>query len=282
MPTEDEIGALLEKVQPQPGANLRARVANATWESARADVSVARAFADRGPLRRPAWGARGGARRFTFAMLAVIGVLVVFFSIPPFNGIARRVADFFEPSDSDTMPIMMSTPMAPSLEFPYSVGQAASEAGFALHQPDWVPEGFQFNGAAYDANREAVLFDYHSPIPGKFLRLTQSQTSENRINVSSIGASAEVLTVDIRTSSGEIVPGEYVAGAWRIPAVLDHLQTDQPDMTATMEANWDPEAKIHMLRWEMDGVLYEIIHADQTLESLSAEMLVKIAESMDE
>ncbi len=86
--------------------------------------------------------------------------------------------------------------------------------------------------------------------------------------------------MDIRTPAGDIVPGEYVAGAWRIPAVLDHLQTDQPDMTATMQANWDPEAKIHMLRWEMDGVLYEIIHADQTLESLSAEMLVKIAESI--
>lgn len=272
MPTEDEIGALLEKVQPQPGANLRARVANATWNTAPARGDA--------PIRRPAWGGRPLARRFTFAMLAVIGVLIVFFSIPPFNGIARRVADFFEPSDYDTMPITLSTPMAPSMQFPFTVDQAASQAGFALHQPDWVPEGFQFNGAAYDANREAVLFDYHSPIPGKFLRLTQSQSSENRINVSSIGASAEVLTVDIRTSSGEVVAGEYVAGAWRIPAMLDHLQTDQPDMTATMEANWDPEAKIHMLRWEMDGVLYEIIHADQTLESLSAEMLVKIAESM--
>ncbi len=261
IPTEDEIGVLLGQVQPQAGKHMRTRVANLTWNAPE--------------QRRP----RGGVRRLVFATLAVIGVLIVFFSIPPFNGIARRFADFFERADEDTLAIVL-TPQPPSEQFPLTVSEAAAQAGFAVHQPDWLPEGFLFNGAGYDVERQAVLFDYHSPIPGKFLRLTQSQTAENRINVSNVGATAVVQIVDIRTPAGDIVPGEYVAGAWRIPAVLDHLQTDQPDMTATMQANWDPEAKIHMLRWEMDGVLYEIIHADQTLESLSAEMLVKIAESI--
>jgi hypothetical protein len=269
MPAEDEIGALLEKVQPQPGATLRARVANATWNAPAAPSAQ----------RRPAWGLGGNARRFAFAALAIIGVLIVFFTIPPFSGIAQRVAYFFERSDQDTLTLAL-TPQAPSQQFPLTLAEAETQAGFPVHQPAWLPAGFRFNGATYEADRQAVLLDYYSPIPGKFLRLTQSQTAENQINVSNIGATAEVQAVEIRRPSGESVSGEYVAGAWRLPAVLDHLQTDQPDMTATMQANWDPNAKIHMLRWEMDGVLYEIIHADQTLETLSAEMLVKIAESM--
>lgn len=266
IPTENEISALLENIQPQPSAELRARVANATWK-----VPV--------KPRHLSWVARGGVRRIAFVTLAVIGGLIVFFTIPPFNGIAQQFANFFERSDQDTRSISL-TPQPPSAHFPLTLAEATSHAGFAIRQPEWVPEGFQFNGAVYDTTRQAVLLDYHSPIPGKFLRLTQSQIAENRINIGSIGASAEVQTVAILSPSGEVVSGEYVAGAWRLPPVLDHLQTDQPDMTATMQASWDPQAKIHMLRWEIDGVLYEIIHADQTLETLSAEMLVKIAESI--
>lgn len=270
-PTEDEIGTLLERVQPQPGANLRARVAQAPWNAPEARATPKQ--------RRTAWFPQGAMRRFGFAALAVIAVLIGFFTIPPFNGIAQRFAQFFYHSDQDTINLSL-TPQAPSQQFPLTLAEAATEAGFAATQPDWVPVGFQLNGAAYEPNRKAVLLDYHSPIPGKFLRVTEIQVEPGRINVSNIGASAEVQAVDIQMPSGKIVPGEYVVGAWRIPTMLDHLQTDQPDMTATMQVSWNANAKIHMLRWETDGVLYEILHGDQTLESLSAEMLVKIAESM--
>ncbi|HLF89531.1 MAG TPA: hypothetical protein VI451_11330 [Anaerolineales bacterium] len=272
IPDEDQIASLLEHIQPQPGAELRARVANATWANSEAEQRR---------LARQGWFT---LRWIVIASLAMIGVLIIFFAIPPFNGIARRVTNFFNPIGEDSIPFAL-TSQSPSRQFPLTVSEAATQAGFTVHQPDWVPEGFQLNGAAYDIDQEAVILDYHSPIPGKFLRLTQRQTAENRLSVGNIGASAEVQILDIHTSSGEIVAGEYVAGAWRIPSMLDHLQTGQPDMTATMQANWDPNAKIHMLRWEIadslsGGFLYEIIHADQTLDTLSAEMLVKIAESM--
>ena len=273
IPEEDQIAALLENIQPQPRAHLRTRVANATWANPAAELHPASAS------HRTAWLARVPLRRTAFTTLAVISILIVFFAIPPFNGIAQRVANFFYRADQDILPITL-TAQPPSNQFPLTLADAATQAGFAIRQPDWLPEGFQLNGAAYDADRQAILLDYHSPIPGKFLRLTQSQTAENRLDVSNIGATAEVQTLDIRTPSGEIVSGEYVAGAWRIPPLLDHLQTGQPDMTATMQANWDPNAKIHMLRWVSDGILYEIIHADQTLDTLFAEMLVKIAESI--
>jgi len=272
IPDEDQIASMLEHFQPQPGVELRARVANATWANSEAEQ------------RRPPGRGWFTLRRMAMASLAVIGVLVIFFAIPPFNGIARRVTSFFNPMGQDSILIAL-TSQPPSRQFPLTVSEAAAHAGFAVHQPDWVPEGFQLNGAAYDVGQEAVILDYHSPIPGKFLRLTQHQTAENRLSVGNIGASAEVQILNIHTSSGEIVAGEYVAGAWRIPSMFDHLQTGQPDMSATMQANWDPNAKIHMLRWEIadslsGGFLYEIIHADQTLDTLSAEMLVKIAESM--
>ena len=271
-PTENEIFSLLENIQPQPGPGLRARVANMTWNRTAPEP------------RRPVWFApvgfrRGSLRRAAYAALAVIGVLIVFFTVPPFNGIAQRVANFFVRSDQDTRTISL-TPQPPSQQFPLTLAEVATRAGFPIHQPEWVPDGFRFNGAEYDADRQAVLLDYHSPLPGKFLRLTQSQIAENRLDVSSIGPGTEVQTVDIHTTSGEIVSGEYVAGAWRLPTIFDHLQTGQPDLSATMQANWDPQAKIHMLRWVTEGILYEIIHADQSLDTLSAEILVKIAESI--
>jgi len=264
-PSEAEIISLLENVRPQPGAHLRTRVANAAW---------ARSTPEQRRLSRT-----GGEvlRRTAFVTLAVIGVLILFFAIPPFNGVARRVADFFYHTDQNTIPIAVQSP---SREFLLTTAEAATQAGYAIQQPDWVPEGFLFNGAAYDADRQAVLLDFHSPIPGKFLRLSQNPTAENRLDISNIGPGADVKTVTIHPPTGETVSGEYVAGAWRIPSVFDHLQTGQPDITATMQANWDPEAKIHMLRWETGGFLYEIIHADPNLDSLSAELLVKIAESM--
>jgi len=271
MPTEDEITSLLENIQPTPTSNLRARVAQVTWN--------ALGNAPRPEPRRPAWFARVTFRRTVFSALAVVGVLILFFSIPPFNGIAQRVAFFFNRNDQDTLTISL-TPQPPSQQFSLSPSEAATQAGFVIHQPDYVPEGFRFNGVAYDPELQTVSIDFHSPVPGKFLRLTQRQTIDNRISVSNIGASAEIQNVDIHIPSGEIVTGEYVAGAWRIPTMEEHLQTEQPDMTATMQVTWNPNAKIHMLRWETDDILYEIIHADQTLDMLSAEMLVKIAESM--
>ncbi|NJN45026.1 MAG: hypothetical protein HC806_10115 [Anaerolineae bacterium] len=266
-PDEEKFIALLEAIQPQPGETLRARVANATWASTTSGQ------------RRPSLLGMGFLRRAMFPALAVIAVLIIFFAIPPFNGVAQRVANFFYRADQNSIPIAL-TAQPPSQDFPLTVAEAVAQAGFAVTQPGWVPEGFQFNGAAYDSDRESCLLDFYSPIPGKFLRLSQNPTSENRLDISSIGASAEVQTVDVHTPSGENVSGEYVVGAWRLPLMLDHLQTGQPDITATMQANWDPDAKIHMLRWQTNGFLHEIIHADQFLDTLSAEMLVKIAESM--
>lgn len=284
MLTETDIVSLLKNVQPQPGAHLRARVANATW-----NAPEQRAASGRGRLP---WGSVGiSMRRLVWAALGVAGVLLVFFTIPSFTGIAQRVANFFYRLDEDTLSIRLTPSVFPlpvggteeggtSQPFPLTLAEAAAQAGFPVQAPHWLPEGFQFYGAEYEPERQTVVLDYYSPIPGKFLRLTQSQTAENLIHISNIGASAEVHTVEIRTWSGEVVLGEYVAGAWRIPGMLDYLQTGQPDITATMQANWDPNAKIHMLRWETGGILYEIIHADQTLDTLSAEMLVKIAESV--
>lgn len=273
-PTEEEISALLENIHPQPGTNLRARVAHATWHSPRPEP------------RRPARAGWVSLRRAVFATLGAIGVLIVFFAIPPFNGIAQRVSNFFYHSDQDTLsisvtPIAPPRPAPPGPSDPLPLAEAERQAGFTLHKPQWLPEGFEQRGVIYAPERDALLLDYYSPTPNKFLRLTQIQLSENRNHVGNIGASADVQMLEIRLPDGQIVTGEYVTGAWRLPAVLIPLQTGQPDMTATMQANWDPDAKIHMLRWLTDGFLFEIIHADPTLETLSSEMLVKIAESMD-
>ncbi len=48
-----------------------------------------------------------------------------------------------------------------------------------------------------------------------------------------------------------------------------------------MQANWDPEANVHMLRWEEGDILYEIIHAYDNEVEYNASLLIKIAENPD-
>jgi hypothetical protein len=48
----------------------------------------------------------------------------------------------------------------------------------------------------------------------------------------------------------------------------------------TLQANWDSEARIQMLRWEFGGILYEIIHGDAQTAFFSPQVIIQIAEGM--
>jgi hypothetical protein len=77
--------------------------------------------------------------------------------------------------------------------------------------------------------------------------------------------------------------GEYVSGAWTIPEVESTFETKTPDQTLPLEATWDSDASIQILRWLDKGMLFEIICAGgqpgQTAY-LDKEHLIGLAESM--
>ena len=93
-----------------------------------------------------------------------------------------------------------------------------------------------------------------------------------------IGVSAEVETVQIGS-----VPGEYVTGAWTLPEVESAIEVTQFGKTTPVQATWDPEAEVQMLRWVEDEMLFEIIFggcSPNTPGYLSKHDLIALAESM--
>lgn len=82
-----------------------------------------------------------------------------------------------------------------------------------------------------------------------------------------IGASAEILKVDI---NGQ--PGEYVKGAWRPTGRPLNPGLLEPGETVRIEHVWDSDAPFQVLRWQSGGSRYEIMaHGDRlTLNDLLA------------
>ncbi|GEM_PF-961463 len=267
-PDEEAIETLLRAFQPRPGERFYARMAGAPWQGTAASAG---ATPRSGRIR---------LRRAGLAALALVIVLAIFFTLPPLQGTAYNFFQLFRRRDSDTLPLVLRTPSPPGPDFSLTIPEAEALAGFPVRQAENLPDGFVFNAAAYDPERQAVMLDYTSPLAGNFLRIVQIKMDESTLNVGSIGASAPVRLVAFQNAQGATITGEYVTGAWSLPSISTALEHSQPSLTVTMQASWDPQANIHMLLWQSEGILYEIIHADATAQQLHPDTLIRIAESM--
>lgn len=79
------------------------------------------------------------------------------------------------------------------------------------------------------------------------------------------------------------IKGEYVSGAWTIHEVEFALEESDLSLSAPLVATWDPEAEIQILRWQEEGMLYEIIFAGSDPDDvahLTKNKLIALAESM--
>jgi len=79
------------------------------------------------------------------------------------------------------------------------------------------------------------------------------------------------------------VPGEYVTGAWTIPEVESAIELTEFGKTTTLQATWDPNAEIQMLRWVQNEMLFEIVFGggDPKMPGYLTKLdLIAIAESM--
>jgi len=96
--------------------------------------------------------------------------------------------------------------------------------------------------------------------------------SDSCDSMGNTGASAKIQKVQIGS-----VTGEYVAGGWVPAADVTPLHYAEPGETVTYESVWDPNAPEHRLRWEEDGIAYDILAQG---EGLTMEDIILIAESM--
>jgi hypothetical protein len=187
------------------------------------------------------------------AFLALILILVILITLvsPSVQAFAQKIAQYFAQATSDqvTITVPVESAVTSEVQFPLSVDEAEALAGFSAKLPALLPEGFTFSGANFKSDRQAIVLDYVPTHSGEILRISQRRVG---LDYQSIGASATVEIVQI----GEMT-GEYVTGAWKI---LDGQSEIQPDSPLTVEANWDPDAQVQILRWQDGDILYEIIY----------------------
>lgn len=262
IPDEDEIGNILRSIQPKPSQNFHRRMADHPW-------------------------ARGSDQPRRFKLYAqrlsiITGVVILFvlsfnLATPSIDVVAQRLLQFFIPTIGDQTEVQITLEQAsqPSNDYALSISEAEILAGFRASMPEQLPSGFTLSGANYHPERDAIVLNFVPDSSGHILRILQRPMSEE---YQQIGASAVIETVQIGSSTGE-----YVTGAWTVPEVESALEKTEFGKTTPLQATWDPNAEIQMLRWIKNEILFEIIFGSGTPDTpgyLSKLDLIAIAENM--
>ncbi|HBY06337.1 MAG TPA: hypothetical protein DEH22_00555 [Chloroflexi bacterium] len=257
-PTEDEIGALLSRIQPRPGPGFHQRMANQPWNRQKR-ASLWTGFT---PLR--------AAGTLGLVVLLVLGVSILF---PSADTLAQRLSQFFAPSPSPQIRLAID-PRAtshPEERFNLSVSEAEAQAEFDLQLPESLPVGFALTGAFYDELRQAVILNYTANDAKLVMRLSQQYLGPD---YQSIGPEAVIESVKVGTFAGE-----YVAGGWMIPVPEVKSGAEAEASTPTPQLVWDAAVNLQTLRWSDGEYLYEIIFAGSAQQPayLDKEALIALA-----
>jgi hypothetical protein len=204
-------------------------------------------------------------------LVPVLAVVLVglFFAVTPMGRAwAQDILRYFTRSGGDTIPRRQLTPF-PEETTPdpsgiqnanRTVGEVGSLVGFDVLEPTWLPGILSFAGANYDSNLKiAYLFYRYMDTNGLVLREQNFLTYDDCELCGLVGASAAVETVKIGETTGE-----YVEGVWTL--------TDNG-------AVWDPTPYLKTLRWQADGMAFELLYMGPT-DTVSTNDLIAIAESL--
>ncbi|MBC8507577.1 MAG: hypothetical protein ISR58_03245 [Anaerolineales bacterium] len=262
IPDDVEIVEILSNIRPKPSQNFRQRMADQPWAQSGYQPRRFRLFAQR-----------------LGVITGVIILLVLFFSLitPSLEVVAQRLIQFFLPTIGDQTVVQITlegTTDLPNVH-PLTISEAENLAGFEARMPTLLPPGYTLSGAFYHPEREAIVLNFAADTHGHILRFLQRPLSEE---YQQIGASAVIETIKIGSSTGE-----YVTGAWTVPEVESVFEKTEFGRTIPVQATWDPNAEIQMLRWVENDMLFEIIFAGGTPNTsgyLTKLDLIAIATSM--
>lgn len=160
--------------------------------------------------------------------------------------------------------------------YPLTVEEAAAAAGFPVQAPNSLPDGFEFRGARYDVNHQAVeqyfvLAAHSGPYVVPQFRLVQQPGPFDSL----IGPSAVIDLLMIGAT-----PGEYVAGGWLYEPSGTEVNADG---TVVQQFTWEQTmVPLQTLRWTRDAFYFEIafIGSDTQAGYLVADDLVAVAASL--
>jgi Tol biopolymer transport system component len=154
-------------------------------------------------------------------------------------------------------------PTPDSLAFSLTIQEAEELAGFDVLEPSYVPQGYAFQGAAYNAQSQAVTLQYISEDTPETTTLSIYQ---KRGEFPELGLPSESNTTPVAVAN---VIGEVAHGAWVY---------DSPDTTTP---RWEESDGYVSIRWQRDGMSFTVdFLGGITTPPIELQELVTVAESL--
>ncbi len=264
-PSADEAFAarfvqLVDQIQPDPtfAAHLEARL----QAPIATNEEIMRATYRRSyPLRWLAYGT------------AAVTLLVVIVSVPPLGALAQGIlARLFNQTAEDT--VIFETPYSVNLQAtpvtqavyatPGTLAAAQNAVDFTLKVPAYVPEGYTLYDASTDAPGQVTLSYARN---GFMLNITQSRIEDAPLF--EVGASAQIIPVQI----GD-VQGEYVEGYW-----IADLESSGDEGVVSGKL-WENTHAYQQMRWIDNSIVYWTHSAVGSGTDLPLEEWIALAESL--
>lgn len=215
-------------------------------------------------------------RMGTVAAILVV-TLLAFLTVPPLRTFAQEMWDALfirAESDVETYPtptILPALEPTPTLAViptspPADVDMWRAQVDFQINEPGWLPPNYVLHDVyASQEWHYASLFYYDDTGYGVSLIIHPLEYLEPL----SVGASADIIDVDIHGVTGQYVPG----GAWV-------MMTQQDGDTTIFNGEvWDSTIPHQQLRWVADGLDYRL-STGIAASNLTMDDLIRIAESV--
>lgn len=302
VPSEAQITAYFEQVNPAPTTRFYERMAQQPWSAA--DESP-----DRG--RVLFWTV---ANRWRAAAAALIIAFGLSFLTPQMQAMAQDMLRYFTRADADSfsfeftlvdlgdfmtkteadtasddealtyqfdgITLELDKDNSVSLEGfadyqQVPLEEAETRAGIDIKVPSELPDGYVLEGAYAVPDSRVISVNYRSSNTPLGMVLTATSTDAQAALTSGlaadVGASADIETVDLGT-----VTGEYVRGSWEAEnSDFTELETGESyDVTSI----WNPNSPVQTLRWEEDGIRYQVVSFE---DGLTREALLTFVRSRE-
>jgi len=254
----EQIETILRSVQPQPSAHFYNRMNTAPW--VRSSTGKLGIFYQIAP------------RFLALSFLVILLIIIFSLASPSLGVVAEQILHFFILEPGDILEVKITNPSPESQErYTLSLAEVKSLVNFPIKSLPLFTSAFSFSGARYDIDINAVTLRYTDQ--SHYLYFTQRPLGSIE-EYASIGGSAPTEKVSVRG-----VVGEYVLGGWIYKSDSDDMpSTITPGSQATLSIFWDSTLPQSILRWEEDGILYELLSRGD--EEIGKNDLIKLAESI--
>jgi hypothetical protein len=155
--------------------------------------------------------------------------------------------------------------------------QLASQTGWSVLTPSWLPEGYQFQSAYFDTNQKMLVLTYlvTRPLPDTSdPSLTSSETitllesQSNDFVPMQVAPNTTITDVQVNGN-----PAAFTMGGWD----TEFVKNNKEPGGGKMVSSWRNDLQVKNLYWQVGKVYLTLITAD---ENVSQQDIIEIATSI--